>query len=137
MEETIENKIKSREEDLNNAFDEKVKNFEEEKIRNGQKLADSELKLKQLQCVFDESQSELYELKSKEDDKRNAISDEMDLMLTDLDRATQWLLHALPPPCHFSEVLLQVLEGSSEDNPLGKSMHVTDAVKKFKIHFIV
>ena len=53
MEETIANKIKSREDELNNAFDEKVTNFEEDKIRNGQKLADTEMKLKQLQCVFD------------------------------------------------------------------------------------
>eukprot|EP00092_Neocalanus_flemingeri_P029576 GFUD01032122.1.p1 GENE.GFUD01032122.1~~GFUD01032122.1.p1 ORF type:complete len:685 (-),score=272.26 GFUD01032122.1:168-2222(-) len=116
MEETIEKKIKSREENLNKAFDEKVKTYEEEKIRNGQKLADSEVKLKHFQSVLDENQSELFELKSKQDDKRNAISDEMDLALTDLDRANQRAIIAEKEVLNLQEKLSELKENTYKDD---------------------
>merc|ERR1712013_716296 len=80
-------KIKSREEDLINAYNDKIKIIEEEKLRNENKLTDSGRKQKQLQSLLDECQNELFELKSRQETKKNALSDEMDLMMTDLERA--------------------------------------------------
>jgi len=123
MEDTIESKIKSREEELDHTFNEKVKNFEEENIRNGQKLSDSENKLKQLQVFLDESQSELYELKSKEDEKRSAVSDEMDLILTDLDRANHRALAAEKEVLILQDKLSGIKENISKDDQEDETLH--------------
>jgi len=123
MEETIESKIKSREEELNHAFNEKMKHFEEENIRNEQKLADSENKLKKLQAFLDESQSELYELKSKQDEKRNAVSDEMDLILTDLDRANHRALAAEKEVLLLQDKLSGMKENVYKDEQDDETFH--------------
>lgn len=86
-EETMNSKIKEKEEELNKEFEDKVKNFEEEKITIGQKLVDSEQKYKILQNHLEECQNDLFDLKSKGDEKREAASDETEMLMTDLDRA--------------------------------------------------
>merc|ERR1719167_806245 len=77
MQELVDKQVKNKEESLNSAFTEQLKTFEEEKDRNAKKLVEAESKVKQLQVLLDENQSELYDLKSRHDDKRNTISDEM------------------------------------------------------------
>lgn len=75
--------------ELDREFVDRLKGVEEEKIMASQKLADSELKMSSLQKVLEECQSELYDLKLKQDGKRSAISDEMEILMTDLERANQ------------------------------------------------
>jgi len=127
MEGTIEMKVRSREEDLKTAYDEKFIKFEEERVRNGQKLADSEIKLKQLQSILDESQGELFDLKSKEDEKQNAISDEMDFMLTDLDRANQRAILAEKDVENIKEKLSELKENMSNDQQDDDQLHDEEA----------
>ena len=89
MEELIAEKIKKKEEDLQTMFDEKSKVVEEEKQRNAVKLSEAEVKLKQMQQLLDESQNELFELKTRQDHQSNAKTEEVELILNDLDRANQ------------------------------------------------
>lgn len=116
MDETIDKRIKSREEDLINAFNEKMKNIEEEKSRNENKLADSERKQKQLQSLLDECQSELFELKSRQETKRNAISDEMDLVMTDLERANQRAVTAEKEVINLKETIIELKDKLNNDD---------------------
>jgi len=135
MEETIGKKIKSREDDLNNVFDEKMKNFEEEKLRNGHKLAESETKLKKLQCLLDESQTELFELKSRQDDKRNAISDDIDLMMTDLDRANQRAVTAEKEVINLQEKVSELKENMNKEENDDEGLHDQEASElKLQLH---
>merc|ERR1711892_376347 len=135
MEETIGKKIKSREDDLNNVFDEKMKNFEEEKLRNGHKLAESETKLKKLQCLLDDSQTELFELKSRQDDKRNAISDDIDLMMTDLDRANQRAVTAEKEVINVQEKVSELKENMNKEENDDEGLHDQEASElKLQLH---
>merc|ERR1719300_2327899 len=52
-------------------------------------MNEGEAKVKQLQLLLDESQSELLEVKSKQERQSNASSEEVDILLVDLDRANQ------------------------------------------------
>jgi len=134
MDETIDKKIKSREEDLINAFNEKIKIVEEEKLRNENKLIDSERKQKQLQCVLDECQNELFELKSRQDTKRNALSDEMDLMMTDLERANQRAVTAEKEVIALQESISELKENLNNDD-VEETMHDEDTSElKLQLH---
>jgi len=134
MDETIEKKIKSREEDLINAFNEKIKIIEEEKLRNENKLIDSERKQKQLQSVLDECQNELFELKSRQDTKRNALSDEMDLMMTDLERANQRAVTAEKEVIALQESISELKENLNNDD-VEEAMHDEDTSElKLQLH---
>jgi len=135
MEETIEKRIKSREEDIINAFNDKIKNFEEEKERSESKLADSELKQKQLQILLDEGQSELFELKSRQEAKRNALSDEMDLMMTDMDRANQRAVTAEKEVINLQEKISELKDVMSKDNDDEEVLHDEEASElKLQLH---
>ena len=94
MVEMIDQKVAKKEDELNNIFFEKSKAMEEEKQRNSQKLADSLQKMNLMQRTLSETQTELYELKSSQDHQRNARSEEVELVLVDLERANQRALTA-------------------------------------------
>jgi len=135
MEETIDKRIKSREEDIINAFNDKMKNFEEEKERSESKLVDSELKQKQLQILLDESQSELFELKSRQEAKRNALSDEMDLMMTDLDRANQRAVTAEKEVINLQEKISELKDVMNKDQDNEEVLHDEEASElKLQLH---
>ena len=102
MEEAIELEIKSKEEALVKLFEEKSSKLEEEKARSEQKLGEAELKAKSLQSLLDESQNELFEVKqkkfkpylliqvrSRQERMSSAITDDLELLMTDLERANQ------------------------------------------------
>jgi len=135
MEETIDKRIKSREEDIINAFNDKMKNFEEEKERSESKHVDSELKQKQLQILLDESQSELFELKSRQEAKRNALSDEMDLMMTDLDRANQRAVTAEKEVINLQEKISELKDVMNNDHDNEEVLHDEEASElKLQLH---
>ena len=87
MEEMLEEKISKREQELSAMFEEKVKVIEEDKARNNQKLAESETKLKQVQSLLDEAHTELFEIRSRQERQSTAKSEEVEIVLVDLDRA--------------------------------------------------
>jgi len=135
MEETIDKRIKAREEDIINAFNDKMKNFEEEKERSESKHVDSELKQKQLQILLDESQSELFELKSRQEAKRNALSDEMDLMMTDLDRANQRAVTAEKEVINLQEKISELKDVMNKDHDNEEVLHDEEASElKLQLH---
>ena len=89
MFELIDQKVAKKEEDLQKMFDEKSRVLDEERQRNSQKLADSVQKMTQMQRTLTDTQTELYEIQTCQDQQRNARSEEVDLVLVDLERANQ------------------------------------------------
>ena len=94
MLELIDQKVAKKEEDLEKMFEEKTRVMEEERQRNSQKLADAVQKMSQMQRTLSETQTELYEIQTSRDQQRNARSEEVELVLVDLERATQRALTA-------------------------------------------
>lgn len=89
MDAMIQQKVSKTEEELKKVFEAKSKLLEEETDRFKMKMNEGEAKVKQLQLLLDESQSELLEVKSKQERQNNASSEEVDILLVDLDRANQ------------------------------------------------
>lgn len=94
MFELIDQKVAKKEEDLQKMFDEKNRVLDEERQRNSQKLSDSVQKMTQMQRTLTDTQTELYEIKTCQDQQRNARSEEVDLVIVDLERANQRALTA-------------------------------------------
>jgi len=89
MEEAVSLEIMTKEEQLVKLFEEKSAKIEEERARSEQKLVEAELKAKSLQSLLDESQNELFEVRSRQERTSSAITDDLELLMTDLERANQ------------------------------------------------
>ena len=113
IDELLEEKISRREQELNNVYEEKAKVIEEDKVRNNQKLAESETKLKQVQNLLDEAQTELFEIRSRQESQTSAKSEEVEIILVDLDRANMRAAAAEREVLVLQE---QLAEARSRDN---------------------
>merc|ERR1719400_1483298 len=89
MEEAVSLEIMTKEEQLVKLFEDKTAKIEEERARREQKLGEAELKAKSLQSLLDESQNELFEVRSRQERTSSAITDDLELLMTDLERANQ------------------------------------------------
>ncbi|XP_023340323.1 protein CASP [Eurytemora carolleeae] len=88
-ERNMETKVEKFKEKINIEFNEKIKLIEEEQLMYQNKMADAENKSRNAFLQLEEAQAELYELKYKQDNTRSALSDEMEMLLTDVERANQ------------------------------------------------
>ena len=113
MLELIDQKVAKKEEDLEKMFEEKTRVMEEERQRNSQKLADAVQKMSQMQRTLSETQTELYEIQTSRDQQRNARSEEVELVLVDLERATQRALTAEREVLTLQEQLKDLQSGPS------------------------
>ena len=113
MLELIDQKVAKKEEDLQKMFDEKNRVLEEERQRNSQKLADTVQKMTQMQRTLTDTQTELYEINTSQDLERNARSEEVDLVLVDLERSNQRALTAEREVVSLQEQLKDLQSGQS------------------------
>ena len=113
MLELIDQKVAKKEEDLQKMFDEKNRVMEEERQRNSQKLADTVQKMTQMQRTLTDTQTELYEINTSQDLERNARSEEVDLVLVDLERSNQRALTAEREVVSLQEQLKDLQSGQS------------------------
>ena len=137
MEDSIDTEIKAKEEKLDKMFEEKVAGLEEEKVRTDQKLHEAEQKAKSLQAQVDESQNELFELRGRQEQRRAAITDDMELLLTDLDRANQRAQGAEKEVALLQDRLQEIKEATpleEEDQELGQEASELRAQLQVKNH---
>lgn len=116
-EQELEKLLAAHREQLDAEFLERLKAIEEEKIMASQKLADSEQKMINMQKVLEECQTELYDLKSKQEGKHSAISDEVEILITDLERANQRALVAEKEAAALQERLAELQETTATYEP--------------------
>ncbi|CAH1800970.1 unnamed protein product, partial [Owenia fusiformis] len=89
LEQTIQGRTKEKEKQLQRSFAEKEHQLQETQLSVAKQLGESEQKVSTLQSALDSVQSELFDLKSKYDETSSAKSDEMEIVMSDLERANE------------------------------------------------
>ncbi|XP_022236467.1 protein CASP-like, partial [Limulus polyphemus] len=82
-------RTQEREWELQQTFKEKERQLQETHLEVIKKLEEAERKVGDLQSALETTQSELFDLKARYDEETHAKSDEMDIILNDLERANQ------------------------------------------------
>ncbi|XP_075421024.1 protein CASP isoform X7 [Tenrec ecaudatus] len=92
-EQTLKNQAETialeKEQKLQNDFAEKERKLQETQLCTTSKLEEAEHKLQTLQTALEKTRTELFDLKTKYDEETTAKADEIEMIMTDLDRANQ------------------------------------------------
>ncbi|XP_069083055.1 protein CASP isoform X4 [Pleurodeles waltl] len=110
-----------KEQQLQNDFAEKERKFQEAQLSTSSKLDEAEIKVQTLQTALEKTQSELFDLKTKYDEETAAKADEIEMIMTDLERANQRAEVAQKEAETFKEQL------SSTNTPLLQSVQIQKA----------
>ncbi|XP_046339044.2 homeobox protein cut-like 1 isoform X1 [Haliotis rufescens] len=89
LESTAENRAKEKERELQRIFAEKERQLQETQLSVAKKLGEAEQKITNLHSALESVQTELFEVKAKYDEATSAKSDEMDMVMADLERANE------------------------------------------------
>ncbi|XP_068126362.1 homeobox protein cut-like 1 isoform X2 [Hyperolius riggenbachi] len=84
-----ENLALEKEQKLQNDFAEKERKLQETQMSTSSKLEETEHRVQVLQTALDKSQAALFDLKAKYDEETSAKADEIEMIMTDLERANQ------------------------------------------------
>lgn len=88
IEETVILKVKEKERSLNRIFAEKERDFLEQKIKTAQLLGEAESQAHTFRAALDATQNDLVDVRARYDDESAAHAAEMDVLVSELDRAT-------------------------------------------------
>ncbi|XP_056675791.1 homeobox protein cut-like 1 isoform X10 [Monodelphis domestica] len=92
-EQTLKNQAENialeKEQKLQNDFAEKERKLQETQMSTASKLEEAEQKVQTLQTALEKTRTELFDLKSKYDEETAAKADEIEMIMTDLERANQ------------------------------------------------
>ncbi|XP_067138284.1 homeobox protein cut-like 1 isoform X4 [Centruroides vittatus] len=89
LENTLQVRAKEKEKELQRLLSERERQLNENQSILSQKVKEAEKKIAELQSALERSQSELFDLKSKYEEDSHAKSDEMEIIINDLERANQ------------------------------------------------
>ncbi|KAM9320812.1 homeobox protein cut-like 1 isoform 1-T1 [Gastrophryne carolinensis] len=84
-----ENLALEKEQKLQNDFAEKERKLQENQMSTSSRLEEAEHRVQVLQTALDKSQSALFDLKAKYDEETSAKADEVEMIMTDVERANQ------------------------------------------------
>ncbi|XP_056414476.1 protein CASP isoform X3 [Hyla sarda] len=84
-----ENLALEKEQKLQNDFAEKERKLQETQMSTSSKLEETEHRVQVLQSALEKSQAALFDLKTKYDEETSAKADEIEMIMTDLERANQ------------------------------------------------
>ncbi|XP_072325220.1 homeobox protein cut-like 1 isoform X6 [Scyliorhinus torazame] len=92
-EQTLSSKAESlaleKEQKLQNDFTEKERKLQETQTSLASKFEEADHKVQVLQTALESTQTELFDLKAKYDEESTAKADEIEIIMTDLERANQ------------------------------------------------
>ncbi|XP_016115020.1 protein CASP-like [Sinocyclocheilus grahami] len=89
MRNQAENLALEKHQQIHKDYAEKERKFQESHESLVGKLQEAELKAQTLQTALERTQTELFDLKTKYDEEATAKADEVDMVMTDLERANQ------------------------------------------------
>ncbi|XP_048775538.2 homeobox protein cut-like 1 isoform X2 [Ostrea edulis] len=89
IEATAEARSKEKERELQRVFTEKERQLQETQLSVAKKLGEAEQRVTSLQTALENVQSELFEVKAKYEEATAAKSDEMEMVMSDLERANE------------------------------------------------
>lgn len=121
MDNNVQTKIKEMERELSRQYAEKERLLEETQESVMRRLQDAESRAQTLQSTLDQTQSELFELKSKSEESNFARSDEINILLNDLERANQRAIIAERESAQLKEQLQSL---TAAHNSLTENMSV-------------
>ncbi|XP_055736649.1 cut-like homeobox 1b isoform X7 [Salvelinus fontinalis] len=84
-----ENLVQEKQVQLHNDYAEKERKLQESQESMSSKLVDADHKAQALQTALETTQAELFDLKTKYDEDCTAKADEIEMVMTDLERANQ------------------------------------------------
>ncbi|XP_064820867.1 protein CASP-like [Oncorhynchus masou masou] len=84
-----ENLVQEKQVQLHNDYAEKERKFQESQDSMSSKLVEADHKAQALQTALETTQAELFDLKTKYDKDCTAKADEIEMVMTDLERANQ------------------------------------------------
>lgn len=84
-----ENLAQEKQLQLHNDYAEKERKLQESQDSMSSRLKEAEHKAQSLQTVLETTQAELFDLKTKYDEESTAKADEIEMVMTDLERANQ------------------------------------------------
>ncbi|XP_022241311.1 homeobox protein cut-like isoform X1 [Limulus polyphemus] len=87
-------KVQGRERKLQREFTKKGKQLQESHLGISKELKEAELKVEDLQSALETAQSELFDLKSTYNEETHTKSNEMEIILNDLERTNQRVILA-------------------------------------------
>ncbi|XP_064820021.1 protein CASP-like [Oncorhynchus masou masou] len=88
-----ENLVQEKQVQLHNDYAEKERKFQESQDSMSSKLVEADHKAQALQTALETTQAELFDLKTKYDKDCTAKADEIEMVMTDLERANQQRQH--------------------------------------------
>ncbi|XP_069040577.1 homeobox protein cut-like 1 isoform X5 [Lepisosteus oculatus] len=92
-EQTVKNQAENlaleKEQQLHNDYAEKERKLQESQESLASKLEEADHKAQSLQTALETTQAELFDLKTKYDEESTAKADEIEMVMTDLERANQ------------------------------------------------
>uniref|UniRef100_H2T9R8 Protein CASP n=1 Tax=Takifugu rubripes TaxID=31033 RepID=H2T9R8_TAKRU len=110
-----ENLAQEKQLQLHNDYAEKERKLQENQESMTSRLEEAEHKAKSLQTALEKTQAELFDLKTKYDEESTAKADEIEMVMTDLERANQRAESAQ----REAESLRERLSSSNQSQPLG------------------
>ena len=93
-EQIVQQRIKEKEKELHRYFSDKEDQLQTNQLDLVKKLGDTEAKYLSLQSQFQKSQTELYEIKQRQDELLNAKTCEIDILMQDLDKLSERAVNA-------------------------------------------
>lgn len=88
-EQQVQQRLKDKEKDLQRLFSEKEDQLQSNQFDLVKKLGEAENRTMELKEQFDKCQTDLYDLKQKQDELLNAKTCEIDILLQDLDKLNE------------------------------------------------
>uniref|UniRef100_A0A8C7JS15 Protein CASP n=1 Tax=Oncorhynchus kisutch TaxID=8019 RepID=A0A8C7JS15_ONCKI len=111
-----ENLVQEKQVQLHNDYAEKERTLQESQNSMSSKLVEADHKAQALQTALETTQAELFDLKTKYDEDCTAKADEIEMVMTDLERANQVSLH---PFRALVDQAVEALSRSSLEAELG------------------
>ncbi|GFT19094.1 homeobox protein cut [Nephila pilipes] len=127
-ESTVQEKAEEKDPELLHLFDEKENDQLGSEFAIKSNLEEAETKVAQLQSALDRSQSELFDLKSRYDEDSNAKSDEMEIIVNDLERANQRAALAEKEVNHLKDQLAAAKQSLQLADQIQKAPDMEQAV---------
>ncbi|XP_074534883.1 cut-like homeobox 1b isoform X2 [Halichoeres trimaculatus] len=117
-----ENLAQEKQLQLHNDYAEKERKLQESQDSMSSRLEEAEHKAQSLQTALETTQAELFDLKTKYDEESTAKADEIEMVMTDLERANQRAEAAQ----RETESLREQLSSSSQSQPLSSPAKAAD-----------
>ncbi|XP_055946575.1 homeobox protein cut-like 1 isoform X1 [Argiope bruennichi] len=124
----VQEKAEEKDPELLHLFDEKESDPLGSEYAIKSNLEEAETKVAQLQSALDRSQSELFDLKSRYDEDSNAKSDEMEIIVNDLERANQRAALAEKEVNHLKDQLAAAKQSLQLADQIQKAPDMEQAV---------